>query len=361
VVLPEFAHAQIDPLSDEAVETFLLRWCESLYVESKTMAAEHCTELLEALKGRPDIRRMARNPVMLTALAVVHWNERRLPEQRADLYESIIHWLSRSREQRPGRETADRTVELLQELALAMQNDSEGMQLFVARRWAAERLAAEWASGDIDKNAIARAEAFLSAEELDSGIIVGRRNDVQFWHRTFQEFLAARGIAARPDAEQEAILWGPPPKLYLPEWHEVVRLLAGALRQHGPAKVNNLVRTMLARLGADAELADEARCAGLLGMMFTDLAPVGYEPPDGQYNDLLDRVMAIYDPEQSAKVPVESRIAAAEALGQAGDPRLDPRREDYWVTIPAGSYRMGAQSEDPAKPNYDKEAERRRQ
>jgi hypothetical protein len=29
-----------------------------------------------------------------TALAVVHWNEKRLPEQRADLYESIITWLS---------------------------------------------------------------------------------------------------------------------------------------------------------------------------------------------------------------------------------------------------------------------------
>ena len=43
-----------------------------------------------------------RNPVMLTALAVVHWNERRLPEQRADLYESILTWLARAREQRQG-------------------------------------------------------------------------------------------------------------------------------------------------------------------------------------------------------------------------------------------------------------------
>ena len=68
---------------------------------------------------------MARNPVMLTALAVVHWNERRLPEQRADLYNSIITWLSRSREQRPGRATADETVAVLQELALAMQDDRE--------------------------------------------------------------------------------------------------------------------------------------------------------------------------------------------------------------------------------------------
>ncbi len=83
---------------------------------------------------------MARNPVMLTALAVVHWNERRLPEQRTDLYESIIRWLSRSREQRPGREKADRTLVLLQELALAMQNHPDGMRTRVPIRWAAERL-----------------------------------------------------------------------------------------------------------------------------------------------------------------------------------------------------------------------------
>lgn len=54
-----------------------------------------------------EIKRMARNPVMLTALAVVHWNERRLPEQRADLYASIVVWLARSRPQSAGRESAD--------------------------------------------------------------------------------------------------------------------------------------------------------------------------------------------------------------------------------------------------------------
>jgi predicted NACHT family NTPase len=105
VVLPEFAHATIDDLSDDAVDTFLTRWCQAVYRDSEASAQAHCTELLSAIRGRTEIRRMARNPVMLTALAVVHWNERRLPEQRADLYNSIITWLSRSREQRPGRET----------------------------------------------------------------------------------------------------------------------------------------------------------------------------------------------------------------------------------------------------------------
>ena len=55
-------------------------------------------------------------------------------------------------------------------------------------------------------------------------------------------------------------------------------------------------------------------------------------------------------------MPLETRIAAADALGQAGDPRLDFHRDDYWVTIPAGKFLMGAQAKDPKKPNYDPES-----
>jgi len=50
------------------------------------------------------------------------------------------------------------------------------------------------------------------------------------------------------------------------------------------------------------------------------------------------------------------RLEAAEALGQAGDPRL---REDNWVTIPAGSFLMGAQKKNRSEPNYDPEAQER--
>jgi formylglycine-generating enzyme required for sulfatase activity len=47
------------------------------------------------------------------------------------------------------------------------------------------------------------------------------------------------------------------------------------------------------------------------------------------------------------------RVEAAEALCQAGDPRLT---EDDWVTIPAGTFLMGAQRKRENKPGYDPEA-----
>ena len=355
-VLPDFAHARIDPLSDAAVETFLARWCAAIYAQSKAAADSHCAELLASLRARMEIRRMARNPVMLTALAVVHWNERRLPEQRADLYHSIIVWLSRSREQRSERATADRTVVLLQELALAMQNDPEGRRTQVPKRWAAEQLAPEFASGRNNRESIELAERFLEEEELDSGIIVGRGHEVTFWHLTFQEFLAARAIASRLDAEQHRIIFSPTDKVYLPDWREVLLLLAGTLHGQGKAKVDGLVAGMLDRLGPAPSLSNQARCAGVVGAIMRDLTPFKYQVIDHRFHELLDAVMAIFDSARSKTVPVKDRIAAGDALGQTADPRIGTQYGDYWAQIPAGKFLMGAQSKNSGGSNYDNEA-----
>ncbi len=111
---------------------------------------------------------------------------------------------------------------LLQELALAMQDDPGGRQTQVAKRWAADRLATELAGGTTTRQTVQQAEQFLDEEEVDCGIIVARGNDVTFWHLTLQEFLAARAIAARVEDEQQEILFAAPEKLYRPDWREAV-------------------------------------------------------------------------------------------------------------------------------------------
>jgi formylglycine-generating enzyme required for sulfatase activity len=66
-------------------------------------------------------------------------------------------------------------------------------------------------------------------------------------------------------------------------------------------------------------------------------------------------VLGIFDAQRSRSIPVEVRIEAADALGQAGDPRIDPGNPD-WVSIPAGKFRIGAQKTNRRDPNYDPEA-----
>ncbi|UCG50169.1 MAG: SUMF1/EgtB/PvdO family nonheme iron enzyme, partial [Phycisphaerales bacterium] len=192
-----------------------------------------------------------------------------------------------------------------------------------------------------------------------SGIVVGRGDDVRFWHLTFQEYLAARAIAARSDQEQNEILLTPAgeARLYLPDWREAVLLLGGVLHKQGHRKVDSFISAVLDKAEAAGMPAAEARCAGLLGAMVRDLSAANYRPGDVRYEELLDRVMSIFDPKRSVAIDIKDIIAAAEALGQAGDPRFaEDALKDNWVDIPAGRFLMGAQAKDPSKPNYDGEA-----
>jgi len=263
-VLDGFAKAVIAPLDPEAIETFLNHWCRGLFPERPEAAARHFADLSAAMRAVGEIRLMARNPLMLTALAVVHWNERRLPEQRADLYDSILTWMARSHEHKPGRTKADRCLKLLQQLALAMQNAPKGRLKQIGKGQAADALAAQFAEG-AKADQRQRAQEFLEDEEIDSGIIVSRANEIAFRHLTFQEYLAAKAIGGMEEKPQRSLLLAGD-TIYQPEWREVALLLGGVLYGQGMAKVDGLVSAMLARLTQRSSLARRARCAGLLAL-----------------------------------------------------------------------------------------------
>jgi formylglycine-generating enzyme required for sulfatase activity len=350
--LAGFHEVRIDDLQPEAIEGFLGHWSRALFPGDERSAESHLAALREALTARIAIRRMARNPVMLTALAVVHWNERRLPEQRADLYDSITTWLARARENRPGREPAERVLLLLGHLALAMQTQPKGRITQVSKATAAKLIESQFREVADANERLARARAFLEAEEVDSGIFVTRGADLRFWHLTLQEFLAARTIAGLVESSQQQLLFGDD-RLYKPEWCEVMLLLGGTLIGQGADKVDGLFGAMLDRIGQDATLAEKARCAGLMGAMVSDLRPHSYKLPHPRYEQMLQEVLAIFDREKSRGIDLRVRLAAAEALGQAGDPRLRlPKDKDYWVPIPAGKFFMG-ESEGDHEPRHE--------
>ena len=328
-VLDGFESAQIEPLGPEAIQNFLRHWCTGLFPENARAADLHLAELTEAMRSSAEIRRMAQNPVILTALAVVHWNERRLPEQRADLYESVLNWLARSRERRAGRPPADRCLALLQRLALAMQDEPEGRLMQLSRERAAEVLAPEFdCAQETSRHRMAR--QFVEQEEADSGIIVSRGGDTRFWHLTFQEYLAARAIAGLGEKAQLELLLTAG-RIYKPEWREMVLLLSGVLYRQGKDKVDGLLSAILTEpRPSGTVLAEEARRAGLLGAIVRDLRPFSYQPADPRYQRTMDAVLGIFDADKAYTIAFHVRLEAAEALGQAGDPRL---RQDNWITI----------------------------
>ena len=349
-----FSLVDILPLDDDAMKSFLQHWCTALYPDAPDKAEKYRRELTLALTARPEIRRMARTPVMLTALAVVHWNEHQLPEQRFELYESILTWLLRARKDRPGRLKADACRMLLQKLALAMFTHPEGRQRSVGLDWAAKTLSPFFKATE-GKSAKQQAEYFIRDEMVDSGVIVRRDNTLEFWHLSFQEYLAAYEIAGLVEEDQEKLLFEKE-RVFSPEWRETVLLLAGVLHKQGVNKVNQLVDLILHHTPQENNadlLPQQARSVALLGGIQHDLSTLDYKPDNKAYDAVIRRVEGIFDVKTFRAVPAAIRSYAADALALVGDPRFD---EIEWIDVPGGEFWMGAQETDENGRNYDSDA-----
>src|SRR5262249_40854492 len=120
------------------------------------------------------------------------------------------------------------------------------------------------------------------------------------------------------------------------EWRGGVLPYAGALlSKEGPEKVDGLFYALLGR--RRTELKDPAHFAGLLRVTSAPLKRLGDKQREARLPWLMDTGKAGFDPEKGARLPLKVRVEAAEALGQAGGPRL---RENRWVRIPAGRFLM---------------------
>jgi hypothetical protein len=326
----EFATEEIAALEDEDVTKFVNDWSACTFPTDAGAAAKHAQNLLTQVNATGQLRQMADNPMMLTALAAIHWNKKRLPDDRGELYESILDWLAGTREQREGRVRSKKVcLERFRILALEMQTHPDGRLKQTDKETAADMLAR--GAGISTREA----REFLAQEELDSGILVSRAGDtVEFRHLTFQEYLAARELLENPvseDAQKRLLLRGA--ERYSVEWREFLRLFALCCRAN---KAASLYQWFLA---AAESLTERARTVALIAALMEDRhdrdAPGAYGQyveemaglfegkADGQGLDALTRAMA---------AEVWERKAGAKGLPLPGDAA-------YWVRV--GDFEIG--------------------
>jgi formylglycine-generating enzyme required for sulfatase activity len=346
------------PFEADQVASFVRGWSRALFQvrprggreesESRESALDEAeryeTELLDAIHSHENVGPMTESPLMLTMLAVVHWSRKKLPERRNELYEAATEYLLESRKEQSSFPTPQRR-EALQALALAMFTDEEGVQrslgLPEASRAVAPLLQVE------EEVAL----AFLDEEALQSGLLVSRtEGEVEFWHLSFQEYLAALELATGGDYWE---LLTENDRLHDDRWSEVVLLLAGCLRRLGGLRAGKRFVEKILATGQD--LVSRARAVGLVGRVLADIKPYGGDPSVGtEYSTALRETLAIFEPSDEV-VEEAVRVEVGEALGAAGDPRL-AAPEETRVEIPGGTFWMGAQSENRNAPGYDKDA-----
>jgi formylglycine-generating enzyme required for sulfatase activity len=202
----QFLELHLHPFTREQSEEFIQRWFELVetslagdVIAARRKARERAEELVEHLR-RPEFRsqrilEMTRNPLLLTAVCLVHRDRARLPERRAALYEECVKVLLElwrdSKKLHNGLD-AERARRVLQPMALYLhereQTRATAEELEPVLTRALKEI--EWEGGD--------AATFLAAIRDESGLLTGWSGDTfGFMHLGFQEYLAAHEIRTR--------------------------------------------------------------------------------------------------------------------------------------------------------------------
>ncbi len=332
-----FEPAAIDDLDDSGIDGFLLQWCRWLKRDDEAAAQTYYDKLRPAV-AVPAIRHLAGNPLMLTSLAVLHFRRHRLPEQRVKLYEQILDWLAEQAADRRREYPKDVLLERFGFLALGMQEWKGGQKLSIGIGDAAGLLTQ-------GKGSLAPMRQFLEHAQIESGIVTLQSGEIAFWHRSFQEYLAARTMADLPDAQIPLLARK---MLYSAEGPEVLRLAAGCMAENAKQRLSLLFEDLARHAVSQGQLDRKAHAAGVLGNMLADVLPFKYElsgPAAEQYAGLRSAVMAIFNKGGAKGIGLKTRVAAAEALDQASQARLYmPWDAAYWKEIPGSTYPIGGDS-----------------
>ncbi|MEM7253291.1 MAG: SUMF1/EgtB/PvdO family nonheme iron enzyme, partial [Pseudomonadota bacterium] len=129
------------------------------------------------------------------------------------------------------------------------------------------------------------------------------------------------------------------------QWRETTAMLAPCLfDEGGGVRVDRLAEHILntAQAPDTNQLEHQARLAGLVGRILVPMDTYGYKARADiaeRYRGLLNSVLPLFEEAKaSVEVSAEARVAAAEALGRAGDPRLESNR---FITVPNTQVALG--------------------
>ncbi len=358
-LLVSLAECTIELLDDDEIAAFVDRWTNAIEqlagdgAQAAVAAMAEREGLLAVIRSNQGLRRLAANPMLLTILALIKRRNVVLPERRAELYQTYVdtllwHWnqaRSLGGEPLADAEPDDgRTLKVLAPLALRLHEEAPGG---VASEALVRKTLREIFRDLGEADPAASAEVFLDRVRAQDALLLDLGGErFRFVHLTFQEYLAAVGLAQKGQQDVAPMVDALASRLGDPNWREIALLAVGyvALVQHREEAAGDLLGRLIERVPGAEGLV-------FAGRALLDIGPTGVP------RELRSRVVTALSAARSDTVRASARlrIEAAEALADLGDPRRELLEVDEmeFCWVPPGRFRMGGAASD--KEAYDDE------
>ena len=357
-----FIEVRVKPLEQEHVEALIQQAYKAIYRNNLTLSQIKADELLQGIRILEEERqkrlfgyvsRLITSPLMIRMIIVVHFSERRLPEQRAELYMKATDAMLLP-EYAPDEEVADRIGrlvggsreahrDLLQYIAFQMHKRGETQ----GREIDEEELRTLLELEPIFRQLV---DDFIFLTRLRGTLMEERLGMYRFIHLAFQEYLTARYLAeivrGEKGIEGMAAFFeeGPITDSW---WREVALLIAGYLSVTSPGTAQGFIKR-LAGVDYNAHKRDHALSDKVAVQAATIAAMACIEwqsTSDDLRQSLVQRLYVLF---QMPNLAAKLRVDASTALGLIGDPRksviMNENMEFCWIS--RGSFIMGSEDAD---------------
>lgn len=245
----DFKHSILQELTQRDKETFVHLWYQAIQDTTGTEGqSEGADNLIKALRNKPQISRMAANPLLLTIMVLMHYRGTKLPSRRVQVYQNatdtlVEYWTTH-------REGVDLDAEEVKNILapIAHYIMSSKVSGVIPQR----ELLPRFYQGIMDERGCSQEEAkrigkpmlkdlneqcglFLERGFIDGQPVYG------FMHQTFGEYLAGLHIMHKMQAGELEL------KEYIHRsiWYESLLLMVGQLTLNSRPQATNLIQQIL--------------------------------------------------------------------------------------------------------------------
>ncbi|MBN3888938.1 MAG: NACHT domain-containing protein [Nostoc sp. JL31] len=248
----EFPHYHLEKFDDSQIDLFIQQWYNSRLPNNPEKAQERQESLKKALAIQKRIKLLARNPLLLTIIALIHRYDAHLPRQRHKLYEQAVDTLLINWDENKGLESCKLNYIQLDDIKILMQHlaywihsqgetgDQEGGTL-IDRDELIRQLSQYICEFNYQvKSHQAKAEAERLVDHITErcGLLNEQGQDrYAFVHKTFQEYLAGEEIRDRQSGDFNEVLNHIRDYLHNSHWREVLLLLIAQQNSKNSKKI----------------------------------------------------------------------------------------------------------------------------